>query len=357
MGSFTNDYIDYNRQDVLATQGLLNALKNEFDRHPIDLYPTAAYSPASISKAYLQALGLTPPLSRAYLGAVQLGQAISAYYGGRAECRIRKTIVPVVYLDFLSMYPTANTLMDMWTLLTAEKIETIDATDEAQALLDSIRPDDCFDPATWPDLRFFAEIVPDGDLLPVRAQYDPTMPGYNIGINPFTTTEPAWYAGPDLVAAKLLGGKTPRIRRAFRVIGHGAQEGLQSARLRDHVPIDPTSDDFFKTVIEARKKVERDPTLSEEERERISASLKVVANSGSYGIFAEMNPQDQKPPKRLTVYGSGDPFKVTAIHEAPGPYCFPPFAALITAAARLMLALLEYEDRWSPVVGQASLGS
>ena len=33
-----------------------------------------------------------------------LGYAMTAYYGGRAECRVRRTPVPVVYLDFLSMY-------------------------------------------------------------------------------------------------------------------------------------------------------------------------------------------------------------------------------------------------------------
>jgi hypothetical protein len=44
----------------------------------------------------------------------------------------------------------------------------------------------------------------------------------------------------------------------------------------------------------------------------------------------------------VTVYGRGEPFDAeTSAPENPGRFFFPPVAALITAAARLMLALLE----------------
>ena len=39
-GIVSNVEIDYNRQDVCATVDLLNALRAEFDLHPIDLTPT-----------------------------------------------------------------------------------------------------------------------------------------------------------------------------------------------------------------------------------------------------------------------------------------------------------------------------
>jgi DNA polymerase III epsilon subunit-like protein len=60
-GRITTEYVDYNRRDVLATQELLEKLRAEFDRHLIDLDPCKAYSPASIAKAYLRAMGVTPP--------------------------------------------------------------------------------------------------------------------------------------------------------------------------------------------------------------------------------------------------------------------------------------------------------
>ena len=60
---------------------------------------------------------------------------MTAYYGGRTEVRVRRTIVPVVYTDFLSMYPTVNVLMGLWDLLIAERLEIEDATADVRSLL------------------------------------------------------------------------------------------------------------------------------------------------------------------------------------------------------------------------------
>lgn len=59
-GRITGDFIDYSRRDVLATQELLEKLRQEFDRHPIDLDPCRAFSPASIAKAYFRTMGIKP---------------------------------------------------------------------------------------------------------------------------------------------------------------------------------------------------------------------------------------------------------------------------------------------------------
>jgi hypothetical protein len=63
-GVITPEYVDYARQDVKATQALLVAARREFDRHPIDLLPDRALSPAALPKAYLRQLGITPILER-----------------------------------------------------------------------------------------------------------------------------------------------------------------------------------------------------------------------------------------------------------------------------------------------------
>jgi hypothetical protein len=57
-GVVTEEYIDYNRRDVLATAELAEKLIAEFEKHPIALQATKAYSPASIGKAYLRAMGI-----------------------------------------------------------------------------------------------------------------------------------------------------------------------------------------------------------------------------------------------------------------------------------------------------------
>ena len=62
--SLRRKYIDYNRRDVLATIELAAKLLAEYALHPIELQVTKAYSPASIGKAYLQAMGVTPIMAR-----------------------------------------------------------------------------------------------------------------------------------------------------------------------------------------------------------------------------------------------------------------------------------------------------
>ena len=86
---------------------------------------------------------------------------MSAYYGGRSECRIRRTPLPVVYCDFLSMYPTVCALMGIWKHLTNARITVEDRTEDVRALLDNLTIDDCLDPKLWPRLVGIARIIPD----------------------------------------------------------------------------------------------------------------------------------------------------------------------------------------------------
>jgi hypothetical protein len=107
----TDKEIRYARQDVRCTVDLLNGLKKEFDLHLITLHPDKAVSPASIGKAYLRAMNITPPARKFDISDEIQGIASQAYFGGRAECKIRNTPVPVVLTDFSSQYPTVNSLL------------------------------------------------------------------------------------------------------------------------------------------------------------------------------------------------------------------------------------------------------
>ncbi|MGA8533204.1 MAG: hypothetical protein WB615_03730 [Candidatus Tumulicola sp.] len=74
----------------------------------------------------------------------------------------------------------------------------------------------------------------------------------------------------------------------------------------------------------------------------------MVANSGSYGDFAETNPVDIDPdaeptPRAVRVYGDKDFTTFVERPERPGRFCFFPTASLVTAGARLLLALGFYE--------------
>jgi hypothetical protein len=242
------------------------------------------------------------------------------------------------------MYPTVNTLMGLWRLLTARALKIVDATSEAQALLESVTLDGCFEQDLWRKLLFFARVEPDGEVLPVRAEYGETGKTLNIGVNPLTSNKPLWFAGPDLVASTLSTGKPPKIIEAFALVPEGVQQGLRHTDLRSVVSIDPGKDDFFRVMVEQRQRFKENPDLAPEQRDRIVQSLKTVANSGSYGIFAEMNPEELEANERaqINVYGLNDPFACSSTApENAGEFFFAPIGALIPAAARLMLALLE----------------
>jgi len=75
----------------------------------------------------------------------------------------------------------------------------------------------------------------------------------------------------------LLAGKVPRIEKAIRMISHGKQPGLRTAKLRGMVEVNPKTDDFFRHVIEQRKRHKSDQSLGR--------FLKILANAGSYGLF------------------------------------------------------------------------
>ena len=92
-GKITEEYIDYNRRDVEATVALAGKLLTEYDLHPISLQETKAFSPASIGKAYLREMGITPILQRQPDLLPYMGFAQTAFFGGRTSAHIRR--IPV----------------------------------------------------------------------------------------------------------------------------------------------------------------------------------------------------------------------------------------------------------------------
>jgi hypothetical protein len=352
-GIVTEKYIDYNRRDVLATSELAIKLLEEYDKHPISnsLQETKAFSPASIGKAYLRVMRIKPVLERQRSFPKRyLGYAQSAFFGGRTSAHIRKVAVPVVYTDFLSMYPTVNSLMNLWSFVTARRIGVIDHCQlEVQRFLEELTPADLFKPATWKKLPAFVRIIPNGDILPSRSRYSLASNDWQVAVNHLyagsdNPDDALWFSLADIVASKVLSGRIPRIVDAFRIEAHGRLAGLKPTQLRGAVSVDPRTQDFFRVVIEERIRLSRWTDLSEGEKVRLKKALKVLANAASYGIYAEMNRQESDKKVNATCHGiDAGPYTCRVTHpDVPGEYCFPPLASLITGAARLMLALLEH---------------
>ena len=101
------------------------------------------------------------------------------------------------------------------------------------------------------------------------------------------------------------------------------------------IEIDPAKDDFYRKVIEQR-------VSHKKENKALADFLKVLANSGSYGLFVEVNTEKRKKGKKVRYFSGekkGSP--ETTYRENPGIWYFPPLASLITSGGRLLLAMLE----------------
>src|SRR5215467_11415074 len=80
------------------------------------------------------------------------------------------------------------------------------------------RLDKCFNRDTWPELRFFALVLPDDDIFPVRAPFDSKDRKHlNIADSRFSSEKPVCYAGPDIVASIIRTGRVPNVLKAIRV--------------------------------------------------------------------------------------------------------------------------------------------
>jgi len=334
-GRISSEELEYCRGDVAASHRLLNAVMEEFNRNQVDLHPDKAYSPASIAKAYLKEMGIKNPKHHFRAPNKMLGIAMQSYYGGRAECRIRKTPVPVIHTDFTSQYPTVNALLGNWKVLTSASVRFVNCTARAKKLLSRTNLEHTFDRALWKQLSFFALVKPQDDILPVRTVYGDTGKTQNIGLNYFSSKKPIWYAGPDLVASKILTGKAPRILKALEMVLGGRQNRLKSTNLGGMVKIRPAEQDFYCEVIQQRAVHKRtDKPLAD--------FLKVLANSGSYGLFVEVNTETKKKERQIACFSGEKKGKIYSNYaEKPGTWYFPPIASLITSGGRLLLAMLE----------------
>jgi hypothetical protein len=138
-GKVCTELLAYCRDDVEAYQGWYEAEVLECATHPVPLSPQHLYSPATIAKTYLRAAGIRPRLELQPDFPIELlGIAMSAFFGARTECNIRKVLVPVRYCDLLSAYPTVCTLMRLWWYMIAARVDLVDDTKAVRELVAGI---------------------------------------------------------------------------------------------------------------------------------------------------------------------------------------------------------------------------
>jgi len=122
----------------------------------------------------------------------------------------------------------------------------------------------------------------------------------------------------DAVAAQLLGVVPIEVISAVRLAPRGRQEGLSAVRYPGGL-LDPDHDPIIELVhLRAQAKAKGDL--------RLAAQLRIMCNGMVYGNFA-----------RFDSIGTGS--------ERPGPWCFPPMAAVMAAGSRCLLAMVEARVR------------
>ena len=324
-------------QPVVQIYGCYRALLDRMAALEIDLPPDKIYSESSVGKAVLQMHGVGGQYlqTRPEL----LGAICAAYFGGISETRIRKEIRPGVYVDFTSLYPACAELTCMQAFAESsgyyafnpvchEDSPDSDYTYRARALVRRAQK------MTWlptpADFRAMATVClvePDGDLLPVRADWQDSGER-TVGFSTVKSSfRPLWYSLADCCAAAVMTGKAPRILRAVRFYPAGGRVG----KLPRH---------WYKKLVEGKECAE-----TPEERFR----QKVTANSCSYGIFAETNPRRAEVSHPVEIWSGGEePLTGKSTWtETPGRFWHPLIATTVTATARLIMALTKREaEQW-----------
>ena len=322
---------------MTAELELLNRLNREFRQHPVDLPPDRCYSPATLAKSYLSGMGIKPPQEKFKIPDRINGIAAQASAGGRAECIIRGTPVPVTYLDFHAQFPSVSHLLGCHELLCAETLEFPDFTTGAREMLERASLHDCFRPAFWKQLLWFALVEPNEDVVPIRAKFglradsDPTL-AWNF----LTSKQPVWMTGPDVIAAKLITGKPLKILEAIKVVPHGVQPGLGAVKLHSHMKVDPRRDDLAVKLVELRSSMKaKSPELA--------GGLKVAANSAAFGIFSQLDVRSLDSRSPLRVFSGETNYRTppSEIWERPSEFSCPVIGSLVTGGSHLLCAMVE----------------
>jgi hypothetical protein len=345
----TRDYITYAINDTQATWECFDELARRYAGYRLFRTPLFRItSEAGIGKAYLQEMGVEPwRLAQPDFPPWLIDIVMQAYYGGRSEVHLRRLLAQVIYCDFLSMYPTVCTLMGLWRWVIAKGVDWRDTTQETCSFLERTVITDWRKQPSWRQLMTLVQVDPDGDILPVRAQYGGESQ-HTIGLNYLTSGRPLWYTLADCINAKLSGGKTLKITRAITFEPRRIQDGLRPIAIAGNPDfvIDPRKDDFYKSLIELRAQIRGQLTTSPDQHAALDSlqfAFKILANATSYGIFVELNVEElSEPEDGLRFAESGESSRISLDQfEQPGRYFHPLLATFITGAARLMLGIAE----------------
>lgn len=345
-GIITEDYIDYNLRDVESTYLAFREIekyKNAIGLNQLRLED--CYSGASIGKHLYKELGiftfreLNPDIEDEELG-FQMG----ALYAGRVEAAYRHIPVKCEVLDFTSMYPSVVVLTGLWEFMISSGYEKVEATEEIKAFIDQIKMEDFQNPETWKNLIGVVKIRPNNDFLPTRTGYDDNSGEKTVAIQNVSSKHILPYHLMDVIASKIITGKTPEIIEGFYYKPKKPQVTLRPTTVLGF-EIDPLKDNLYKFLVEKRAELKNiAKTLEDDDPEKANLlakaqALKIISNGTSYGIYIEEN--TEKKEGWLTVNTGGYEYGSYGRTEIEGRHFNPLIGVSITAGSRLLLTLAQ----------------
>jgi len=356
---------------IVALRELYRAVREEAECWPgvsIDHLPSAA---ALVSGAYVSA-GTPQPLLRdrrtMRVPPRAIGAGIeAASIGARTGTSIRRQAVPGLDVDVTACYPVAGALASVQDFLThevaAHHLHGRRSLAELTArVAEAVASDVLEHPDAGRSLAFLCKVAPAGDVMTVHVELFGTEATVTAPI--VEGSREFWTTGFDLAAAVLEDldrggpGSVPEIVEAWTFTFGRRLRGLHPVTFPGGWTWDPrtastyrsrdgrTRGNLYLLFAAMRAVAKTDPTLSEPERIRRRGMLKVASVAGAFGMFCASTPLDVKPGTRHRVItADGIVTLDRGTPERPGPWAFPPAAALVEGAGRLLLTLLVHEAR------------
>ena len=275
------------------------------------------HSPGGLAGRILSRMGVQPPLDKFDLTEDELAAWTQCMHGGWVTSGPLDGIAfPALDADVSSAYPAIAALLDWWGHICAEELRPVDESRPFRTFL--ARPDLAelmLMPSTWRRWGFTrVQVRADGQPFPVGVVAD----GEDAMIVVPTQAASLDVTWCDVVAAQLSGDTSVEVLAAVRFAPIGRQGDLAKTRYPGGW-LYPNEDPII-ALVRLRRWAKDNGHL------RLAAQLRVLVNAMVYGNFA-----------RFDAVGDG--------REKPGPWCFPPMAALMAAGGRCLLVMVETEVR------------
>ena len=325
--------------------------------------PGGAYVAAGVPQPLLRDRSTMRVSLRAIGAGVEAGSI-----GARTATLNRRQDLPGLDVDITACYPNAAALSGIQDFLThevtAHDVKGTRALARLSAcILDAVDGDLLRHPKLWRDLAFLVKVRPDGDVLTLPVELFGTQATLTAPI--FVGTEAIWVSGYDLALALVEDldaggpGRLPEIVEAWTFEFGARLRGLRSVGFPGGWTWDPrrastyrskdgrTWGNLYLLLAAMRIATRSDPELSAAARGRRGVVLKTAAVAAAFGMFiaTTVRPDHVAGTPHRVITSDGIRTTDRGRAERPGPWAFPPAAALVQGAGRLLLTLLMHEAR------------